>query len=228
MIKVVREWLELTPRDALVVEVGAGVGFMKKELRKANPTARYIGGDVAATNTTQVVFDAAALPWGPSALDALVAMEVVEHLETPEEFLREAARVLRPQGHLIVTMPFMFGVHDFRDYRRFTPLGFQSVIEECGLTLVDSKTRGGTFVAASGLIRHLILLAIVGQPRNWRAEGRSKKIRWLVATAVLTPWTVITYVAYGLDWLLDRSSASPPGYFFLCSPAASGAPADGS
>ena len=118
MIKVVREWLEPTPRDALVVEVGAGVGFMKKELRKANPTARYIGGDVAATNTTQVVFDAAALPWGPSALDALVAMEVVEHLETPEEFLREAARVLRPQGHLIVTMPFMFGVHDFRDYRR--------------------------------------------------------------------------------------------------------------
>jgi hypothetical protein len=45
----------------------------------------------------------------------------------------------------------------------------------------------------------------------------------MLATVVLTPWTLITWAAMGLDGLFDRESKSPPGYFFLCRKSGYGA-----
>ena len=156
------------------------------------------------------------MPFAPASVDVLLAVEVLEHLPEPRSFVDEVARVLKPGGRLIVTVPFMFGVHDYMDYRRFTPLGFEQLVGDQGLTLVETETRGGTFVAATGLVRTLILNALVGTPEDWRANSRAKQVRWLIATVLLTPWTIVTWVAFGLDALFDRRTASPPGYFFLC------------
>jgi hypothetical protein len=116
---------------------------------------------------------------------------------------------------MVLTVPFMFGVHDFRDYHRFTPLGMQTLAERHGLSLTEVRRRGGVFVAATGLVRTFVLNSIVGRPRDWRAQGRDKKVRWVLSTVVLTPWTPITWLAYLLDRVLDRESVSPPGLFFL-------------
>jgi SAM-dependent methyltransferase len=164
-----------------------------------------------------VVFDAAAMPFADASVDVVLALEVLEHMPHPRSLLCESARVLRPEGRLIVTVPFMFGIHDFRDYYRYTPSGLEVMLDECGMSLLEVKLRGGTFVASTGLLRNLILHAIVGKPKDWRAVGVLKKIRWLVATAALTPWTLVTWFAYALDAVLDRNSVSPPGFFFLCS-----------
>lgn len=45
------------------------------------------------------------------AYDAVVAVEVVEHLENPWGFLREAVRVLKPDGKLVFTSPNVAGLH---------------------------------------------------------------------------------------------------------------------
>jgi SAM-dependent methyltransferase len=213
--RVVRGWLKDSPPGSKLVEVGAGTAFMEPVLRQDIPDLLYVKGEIAPTENTTVVFDAAAFPLADASVDIVMALEVLEHMSAPQHLLDEAARVLRPGGHLVLTVPFMFGVHDLRDYYRYTPLGLQSLLEPRGLTLTETVVRGGTFVAASGLIRNLILNAIVGRPQDWRARSRAKQLRWLVSTVVLTPWTVITYLAYALDSLLDPQSVSPPGYFFL-------------
>lgn len=216
MRRTVRRWLEQAAPSGVVVEIGAGTAFMRPVIMRAMPGAHYVSTDIAPTENTNLVVDACDLPLADRSVDVILALEVLEHIPTPERLVEEAARVLVPGGRLILTVPFMFGVHDFRDYYRFTPLGLETMVQRHGLTLREVKLRGGAFVAASSLIRTLILNAIVGRPRNWRAQGRSKKVRWLLATAVLTPWALITTAAYGLDRLFDRNSASPAGYFFLC------------
>lgn len=212
----VREWLKDSPPGTKILEVGAGTAFMEPILRRDIPDVLYINGDMVPTEKSALVFDAAALPVANESVDVVMALEVLEHMPAPQKLLAEAARVLRPGGRLVLTVPFMFGVHDFRDYYRYTPLGLETMLTEVGMKVSEIILRGGTFVAASTLVRNLILKAIVGKPTDWRARGRSKQVRWIIAPAILTPWTLVTYAAYALDAILDRESLSPPGYFFLC------------
>jgi SAM-dependent methyltransferase len=211
-----RRWVQRWEPGSKVLEVGGGTSFLKPVIESEVPAVMFVSGEIAPTNQTDVVLDATALPIATQAFDAVLALEVLEHMPNPQLLLSEASRVLRPGGQLIITVPFMFGVHDYRDYYRYTPLGFSTMLGKCGLTLTDTRQRGGTFVASTGLIRNLILNTIVGEPKDWRAQGKTKKVLWMVATVVLTPWTLVTWAAYALDGLLDRDSKSPPGYFFLC------------
>jgi len=222
MRRTVRTWISECPSGATVVEVGGGTSLLKPVIERAVARVHYVSGDIAPTNRSDLVFDATALPVGSERVDAVLAVEVLEHLEHPQAMLDEIARVLRPGGMAVITVPFMFGVHDFRDYHRFTPLGFSTMLARCELTLEETVQRGGTFVSASTLIRTLVLNRIVGEPVGWRAQGTRKKILWLIATVVLTPWVVVTLSAMAVDAVVDRRSKSPPGYFFRCRKAGSG------
>ena len=53
------------------------------------------------------------LPLPDNSFDAILLSEVIEHLEAPQISIREATRVLRPGGRLLVTTP---------NYRSFWPL----------------------------------------------------------------------------------------------------------
>lgn len=217
MRRCIRRWARQWPAGSTILEVGGGTSFARSAVEAEVPQSLYVSGDIAPTNSTTVVLDAAALPVADRVVDAVLALEVLEHMPDPQTLLNEAARVLRPGGRLVVTVPFMFGVHDFRDYYRYAPLGFSEMLGKCGLSLIETVQRGGTFVAATGLVRNLLLNSVVGDPNDWRAQGARKKALWLVGTAaVLTPWTPVTWAAFALDGLLDRQSKSPAGYFFLC------------
>ncbi|NRP74723.1 Ubiquinone biosynthesis O-methyltransferase [Ensifer psoraleae] len=48
--------------------------------------------------------------------DTVVISEVLEHLVRPQDMLDAAAKFLKPNGHIIVTVPF--GINDFIDHKR--------------------------------------------------------------------------------------------------------------
>jgi SAM-dependent methyltransferase len=216
MRRTVRNWIRSCHPGSRILDVGGGTSMLRRVVEREVPGALYISSDIAPTNSSTVALDALAVPMRDGTLDAVLALEVLEHVPDPERMIREAARVLTPGGMLVLTTPFMYGLHNFRDYYRYTPLGLRTLLEPAGLTLEMTVLRGGTFVSATGLVKNLLRDRIVGKPEDWRARSRRKKALWVVATLVLTPWTLVTWVALGLDRLIDRNSASPPGYFFLC------------
>lgn len=212
----VRRWIRGCPAGGRVLEVGGGASVLRPMIEREVDRVHYLSGDIAPTNNTTIVLDALSLPLADASLDAVLALEVLEHIPHPARMLQEATRVLAPGGRLVVTTPFMFGVHDFRDYFRYTPLGFEVLLDGTGLELAEVVLRGGTFVSVASLLRNLIRNTILGDPQDWRARGRRKKVLWAIVTAVELPWVPIMWSALALDRLFDRNSKAPPGYFFLC------------
>ena len=52
-----------------------------------------------------VAADAEQLAFAPNSFDVILALEILEHLWNPHDFLDEAYRVLKANGHLIIEVP---------------------------------------------------------------------------------------------------------------------------
>ncbi|MCW1888694.1 MAG: methyltransferase domain-containing protein [Candidatus Moranbacteria bacterium] len=50
----------------------------------------------------------------------IISIEVIEHLPNIEAYIKEAYRVLKPGGYLLIVAPFMYNFHGSDDYARYT------------------------------------------------------------------------------------------------------------
>ncbi len=106
-----QQLLAWMPAGARVLELGAGGGAMSQRLADAG--YRVSACDLFAGNFTPadtIEFHVADLNGAFSSViegdwDAIVALELIEHLENPRHFLRECRRLLRPGGVLVLSTP---------------------------------------------------------------------------------------------------------------------------
>ncbi len=101
-------------RDAVVLEAGVGEGYgaglLAARARRVvgleldAPTAGHVARRYGST-VDVVRADLQALPLPDAAVDVVVTLQVIEHLWDQPGFLRECARVLRPDGQLHCSTP---------------------------------------------------------------------------------------------------------------------------
>jgi SAM-dependent methyltransferase len=101
--------------------------------------------------------DALGLPFRSGAFDTVVAFEVLEHLPDPHTFFAEVARVLVAGGHLILSTPHIWGLHDEPyDFYRFTPHGLRHLCTQHGLTPLQIEPVAGYWVTAGARFSYYI------------------------------------------------------------------------
>lgn len=124
--RVIAPKLSTVKGDVLVI--GAG----KEPYRALMPSAASIVcTDIEAGEHIDLVADAHNLPFPSGTFDAVIAIEVFEHLHDPRGAMLEVNRVLRPKGRILLSVPFMFRVHgDPHDYQRFTASGLSVLFKE--------------------------------------------------------------------------------------------------
>jgi SAM-dependent methyltransferase len=129
-----------------VLDVGCGhMPFRSSVLAHAQ---RYEGLDVEArVPGVDHIGDAQSMTGiQDQAYDTVICLEVLEHLPQPERALSEIARVLRPGGTLVLTVPHLSRLHEEpHDYFRFTRHGLRVVLERAGLEPLDVRPYAGLF-----------------------------------------------------------------------------------
>lgn len=100
------------PEDARVLDVGCGIGRLSRlmrEKRKAVVTgldfSPWACEKLRADGFDAIVSSLPAIPFPDAHFDVAVATEVLEHLDEPEKTLREMARVIRPGGIIMISVP---------------------------------------------------------------------------------------------------------------------------
>jgi SAM-dependent methyltransferase len=95
-------------QEGYILDIGSGTAHIK-ELR-----ADVISTDILAFPGIDVVADAHRLPFPDGYFAGVVMLDVLHHLERPIDFLREAARLLRPGGRVAMIEPAMTAIaHNF-------------------------------------------------------------------------------------------------------------------
>lgn len=95
-----------------LLDVGAGPGFLISAARDRgwdaigldlNPwAAKYAREELGVQVGTETFIDAA---FAPATFDAVTMMDLIEHVGDPSELVREAARVIKPGGLLVILTP---------------------------------------------------------------------------------------------------------------------------
>jgi SAM-dependent methyltransferase len=97
----------------------------------------------AARDRADVHYDGDRLPFPDASFDTVLSVQVLEHTPRPDVLLAEMARVLAPDGVLILSAPFSFRLHEEpHDYYRFTPHGLRDLCERAGLVIDEMEPHG--------------------------------------------------------------------------------------
>ena len=152
------------PSRSRALDLGAGPGAMGERLRGLGYDVLAVDRDPAVYQGSQKFFTQDlndrqfAQPIGPASFDLIVAVEVVEHVESPINFLKNIAQLLSPAGRAVITTPnvdslparlrFLFGgkirmMDEFSDPTHISPIFVdllrRQFLPQAGLRIADHK-----------------------------------------------------------------------------------------
>ena len=99
-----------------ILDIGTADGLMLSNLKDTFPNATCVGieyaRDLIAYSENKTIHliqgDAVVLPIKDNAFDVVIATAIIEHVSEPIQLIREAFRVLREKGIVIITTPHPF------------------------------------------------------------------------------------------------------------------------
>lgn len=174
---------QLPAEPARILELGCGTGEFLASLVESDPLTPHpiecavgVEGHPASlerardrsTRPIWIHGDASALPLADAQFDVVVALDVLEHVE-PKAFLREAHRLLRPGGAILLSVPafpsLWSGLDEAAGHRKRYRIA--DLTEECAAA--GLRIKGHTHYQC-------LLFPLVWMSRRWtRASGAVSK-----------------------------------------------------
>jgi ubiquinone/menaquinone biosynthesis C-methylase UbiE len=177
--------------------------------RYLTEVSQYVGLDYPPTQECleheimpEVLGDARTLPFTDHSFDGILCSQVLEHVDRPETMLREMARVLKPGGVGLISVPFFYNLHmEPHDYFRFSPYGMKELLARSGLSVSQLRGQGGVGTLLVQMFHNWLFS---GLARIARRHAALRALITLAMPILLLLSTVNNLVALALDHL-DRN-----------------------
>lgn len=173
-----------------ILEIGCSSGYLLKKIHEALPQATLIGSDVVYKPLLELSkqltipllrFDILQCPLPDNCVDAIILLNVLEHIEDDTSTLRQINRILKPNGVLILEVPagpHLYGAHDkiCMHFRRYKLSELCQLITQQGFTLAN-RSHLGTFIYPAFFIAKLLNKRLLKKSDEEQRQLVEKKIR---------------------------------------------------
>ncbi|MCQ8117282.1 class I SAM-dependent methyltransferase [Methylomonas rosea] len=124
-----------------ILDVGCGT----KPYKQLFNFSAYTGLDIDSTcsrsrGIADYLYDGKRFPFDDASFDAVLCNQVFEHVFNPDEFLEQINRVLKPNGRLLLTVPFVWDEHEQPyDFARYSSFGLRALLETHGFKIIEHR-----------------------------------------------------------------------------------------
>jgi SAM-dependent methyltransferase len=121
------------------------VGCGTKPYSHLYKSTEYIGLEIDSvenrlSKNADFFYDGLSFPFSNAFFDSLVANQVFEHVFNPDEFMSEIWRVLKPNGTVLLTIPFVWDEHEQpHDFARYSSFGIKSLLEKHCFEVIEQR-----------------------------------------------------------------------------------------
>jgi SAM-dependent methyltransferase len=168
-------------------------------------------GATASGTGPDVYYDGKRLPFEDASFDTVLSTQVLEHTSEPGALMAEMARVLRPGGKLLLTVPFSFRLHEEpRDFFRYTPHGLRALCEAADMRVLECAPFGSVWTAIAHKVNSLLTLRVVRLQGLGQAVGKfghereaTRGPRWALVPFAVPAMVTLAAVGRVMDRVLD-------------------------
>lgn len=135
--------------EGTLLDVGCGSMPYKNYIIDNSKIRQYIGLDIENPYYVNkikpdIFWDGKKMPIEDNTIDHVLLSEVLEHSPTPENLISEIYRVLKPDGTLFLTVPFIWHLHETPyDECRYTPYALKRILSSQSFKSIDISALGG-------------------------------------------------------------------------------------
>lgn len=151
--------LESLPAGRRILDAGAGECRFKKFCSHLNYAAQDFGKydgsgdnkglqmDVWGQSCIDIISDICKIPESDESFDAILCTEVFEHIPDPISAIKEFSRLLKKEGILIITAPFISGTHfsPYHFYSGFNRYFYERYLKENNFEIIEIVPNGNFF-----------------------------------------------------------------------------------
>lgn len=144
-------------QDGVILEVGCSSGFMLADLHERFSTSLIMGCDIVLEPLERLAirmpgipllhFDLVKCPLPDASIDAIILLDVLEHIADDATALRQVHRMLKPGGVAVIEVPAGPGLYDVYDrllmhHRRYSMAALRSLCAAAELEVVNASHLG--------------------------------------------------------------------------------------
>lgn len=163
-----------------ILDIGCGI----KPYKDLFEYEKYDGLETDTPKTRDVkqadyYYTGQSFPFENGVYDAVLCSQTFEHIFEPDAFLQEINRVLKKNGFLLLTVPFIWDEHEQPyDYARYSSFGISHILKKNNLKIIEHRKSVNNFAVPFQLINEYLYK---------KTRTKSLYINLAVAIVIMSP-----------------------------------------